>query len=78
MSLLEIALYLLVVIVGTVLVFTKRPINQLFVYTAFGISLTLLFFVLHAPDVALSELAVGTLILPLVVLIALMKTGNKA
>jgi uncharacterized MnhB-related membrane protein len=61
-----------------VLVFTRRPINQLFVYTGFGISLTLLFFALHAPDVALSEIAVGTLILPLVVLVALMKTGNKA
>ncbi len=78
MSLLEIVLYLLVVAVGTVLVFARRPINQLFVYTAFGISLTLLFFVLHAPDVALSELAVGTIILPMVVLIALMKTGNRA
>jgi energy-converting hydrogenase B subunit D len=76
-SLLEVVLYLLVVIVGTVLVFTRRPIDQLFVYTSFGISLTLLFFALHAPDVALSEIAVGTLILPLVVLVALMKTGNK-
>jgi uncharacterized MnhB-related membrane protein len=77
MSLIEIFLYLLVPTVGTVLVFTRRPVNQLFVYTAFGISLSLLFFVLHAPDVALSEIAVGTLILPTVVLIALMKTGNK-
>lgn len=77
MSLLEIVAYAFVVIVGTALVFTRRPIDQLFVYTGFGISLTLLFFVLHAPDVALSELTVGTLILPIVVLVALMKTRDK-
>lgn len=78
MSLLEVVAYALVAAIGTGLVFTRRPIDQLFVYTAFGIALSLLFFVLHAPDVALSEIAVGTLILPLVVLITLMKTGNKA
>lgn len=77
MSLLEIVAYAFVVIVGTALVFTRRPIDQLFVYTGFGISLTLLFFVLHAPDVALSELTAGTLILPIVVLVALMKTRDK-
>jgi uncharacterized MnhB-related membrane protein len=39
--------------------------------------LALLFFVLHAPDVALSEVAVGTLAVPVMVLVALMKTGDK-
>lgn len=76
MSLLEIVAYVLVAIMGTAVVFTKRPVNALIVYAAFGIALTLLFFVLHAPDVAFSELAVGTLALPIMVLVALMKTGN--
>ena len=39
--------------------------------------MALLFFVLHAPDVALSELTVGTLAIPLMVLVTLMKVGDK-
>lgn len=77
MSLLEVALYVLVAFTGTVLVFSKRTINQVFVYSAFGVSMAVLFFVLHAPDVALSELTVGSIILPIMLLVTLMKTGNQ-
>ena len=77
MSLLEIVLYVLVAFFGAAVVFSKRPVNQLFIYTTFGMLLALLFFALHAPDVALSEIAVGTLAVPVMVLVALMKTGNK-
>ena len=77
MSLIEIVLYLLVAIFGAAVVFSKRPVNQLFIYTTFGLVLALLFFVLHAPDVALSEIAVGTLAVPMMVLVTLMKTGDK-
>jgi uncharacterized MnhB-related membrane protein len=77
MSLLEIILYVLVAVVATVVVFSKRPVNQLFIYSMYGGMMALLFFVLHAPDVALSELTVGTLAVPLMVLVTLMKTGDK-
>ena len=77
MSLLEIVAYLFVAFLGAAVVFSKRPINQLLVYTSFGLALTLLFFVLHAPDVALSELTVGTLGVPMLVLVVLMKTADK-
>lgn len=77
MSLLQIILYVLVGFFGAAVVFSKRPVNQLLVYTTFGVMLTLLFFVLHAPDVALSEIAVGTLAVPIMVLVALMKTAGK-
>jgi uncharacterized MnhB-related membrane protein len=76
MSLLEAVAYALVAVMGAAVVFTKRPASALLVYSGFGITLTLLFFVLHAPDVAFSELAVGTLVLPMIVLVALMKTGD--
>ena len=78
MSFLEGALFLLVAVVGTAVVFSRRPINQLFVYSLFGASLTLMFFALQAPDVALSEIAIGTLAVPLMVLVAIMKTGGSA
>ena len=77
MSLLEIVLYVLVAAVATVVVFSKRPVNQLFIYSMYGGMMALLFFVLHAPDVALSELTVGTLAIPLMVLVTLMKVGDK-
>lgn len=77
MSLLEIVLYVLVATVATVVVFSKRPVNQLFIYSMYGGMMALLFFVLHAPDVALSELTVGTLAIPLMVLVTLMKVGDK-
>jgi len=77
MSLLEFVLFLAVAVVGGAVVFSKRPVNQLFIYSMYGGVLTLLFFVLHAPDVALSELTVGTLAVPLMVLVALMKTADK-
>jgi energy-converting hydrogenase B subunit D len=76
-SLIEIVLYLLVAFFGAAVVFSKRPVNQLFIFTTFGMLLALLFFVLHAPDVALSEIAVGTLAVPIMVLVTLMKTGDK-
>lgn len=77
MSLLEIILYVLVGTVATAIVFSKRPVNQLFVYSMYGGIMALLFFVLHAPDVALSEITVGTLAVPLMVLVTMMKTGDK-
>jgi uncharacterized MnhB-related membrane protein len=77
MSLLELLSFVAVAVVGTVVVFSKRPLNQLFVYSMYGGVMTLLFFVLHAPDVALSEIAVGTLAVPIMVLVTLMKTADK-
>lgn len=77
MSLLEIVAYLMVSIVAMGVVFSKRPVNQLFLYSMYGIVMALLFFVLQAPDVALSEITVGTFIIPIIVLITLMKTGDK-
>ncbi len=78
MSLLQAILYLLVAFTGAAVVFNKRPVNQVIVYAAFGLTLSMLFFVLHAPDVALSELAVGTLAIPAIVLVTLMKTSFRA
>lgn len=65
--------FLLVAAGGTAVVLTRNPLNQAMVYSAFGLLLTVLFIVLQAPDVALSELAVGSAAVPLIVLIALVK-----
>lgn len=77
MSLLEILAYAIVAVLGCAVVLTKRPVNQVVVFGLFGAAMALLFFVLQAPDVALSQIAVGTLAIPTLLLVTLMKTSDK-
>jgi uncharacterized MnhB-related membrane protein len=54
-------------------VLVPDPLRQVFVLGVFGLTLTFLFFAFQAPDVALSEIVVSSLALPLIVLAALRK-----
>ena len=56
---------------GTVVVLTREPRKQMIALAVYGMLLTILFMALQAPDVALSELAVGTAALPLMLLVTL-------
>ena len=56
---------------GTGVVLSRDPRRQIFAIAANGAVLSLLFFGLQAPDVALSELAVGTAATPLLFLVTL-------
>ena len=71
MSLLLALLFLLAAAAGVAVVLTRDPRRQIFAIAANGLVLTLLFFALQAPDVALSELAVGTAATPLLFLVTL-------
>jgi uncharacterized MnhB-related membrane protein len=51
----------------------RRIIHAVIAFSALGMFLTLIFFLLQAPDVALSEAAVGAVAVPLVLLISLAK-----
>ncbi|MCI0395518.1 MAG: DUF4040 domain-containing protein [Chloroflexi bacterium] len=51
----------------------RSVVSAVIAFSSVGTFLTLLFFLFHAPDVALSEAAVGTVAVPLVLLIALAK-----
>jgi energy-converting hydrogenase B subunit D len=64
-------LFLLVGATGAGIVFTRDPRRQIFALALNGVALTLLFTALQAPDVALSELAVGSAAVPLLFFIAL-------
>ncbi|GJD35785.1 Na(+)/H(+) antiporter subunit B [Methylobacterium aerolatum] len=72
-------LLLLTAASGTAVVLVRDPSRQIFVLAANGIVLTILFTALQAPDVALSELAVGAVAVPLLFLVALMavRTGHR-
>lgn len=61
---------------GTVVALTPNPERQAVTLSLYGLLLTLLFFVLRAPDVALSQLAVGTVVVPLIVMLAVRKTRH--
>jgi len=64
---------LLVAAAGTAVVLTRDPLDQAIVASFFGLLLGLAFLVLQAPDVALSQIAVGAVALPLMILLALAK-----
>ena len=73
MNALQATILVLVGAGGTTVVVTRDPLRQAMVASFFGILLAILFFVLQAPDVALSEIVVGAVALPLMILLSLAK-----
>jgi energy-converting hydrogenase B subunit D len=62
---------------GTALVFARDPLRQTFVLSLYGFALTILFFAVAAPDVALSEIVVGGIAMPVIILAALRKIAEE-
>jgi energy-converting hydrogenase B subunit D len=63
----------LVAILGTAVVLARDPLRQAMVVGVYGFVLAVLFFVFQAPDVALSQIVVATVGLPVMILLALSK-----
>jgi len=63
--------------VGTAVVLTHDPARQAIGLSAFGLALTLLFLVYQAPDVALSQLAVGMVVVPLMIALTVAKMARR-
>jgi energy-converting hydrogenase B subunit D len=74
---LQLAALILVAITATAVVLTPEALRQALVLGIFGLALTLLFFTFQAPDVALSEIVVSTVGLPLIILLALRKIAEQ-
>jgi energy-converting hydrogenase B subunit D len=73
-----IAIALVLVTLGALGVVTSRdPAQQAITLGLYGVLLTLLFTVLQAPDVALSQLAVGTVVTPLMLMLAVRKVRER-
>jgi energy-converting hydrogenase B subunit D len=66
-----------VAVAGTATALVPDPLRQTFVLGIYGLTLTVLFFALQAPDVALSEIVVSTIGLPLIVIAALRKIREQ-
>ena len=73
MLVMEIFVLLFVGATGTAVVLTRDPRSQVIGISFYGVLLGLMFFIFQAPDVALSQIAVGAVALPLMVMLALAK-----
>ncbi len=73
MLLMQVMILLFVAIAGTAVVLTRDPSCQSVALSFYGLVLALLFFINQAPDVALSQIVVGAVALPLMVMLALAK-----
>jgi uncharacterized MnhB-related membrane protein len=68
---------LLLAISAAGVVGTRDPLKQAIAVSFYGLQLALIFFLHQAPDVALSQIVVGAVALPLMILLALAKIHKE-
>ena len=76
MNTLQITVLVLVAAGATVVVRTRTRVRQVLALSVYGMLLAILFLVFQAPDVALSELTVGAIALPIILLLAIAKVSK--
>jgi uncharacterized MnhB-related membrane protein len=69
----QVVALLLTALAGTLVVLIRQPARQAIMVSAYGLVLAALFFSVQAPDVALSAIAVGSVALPMMILLTLAK-----
>ncbi len=77
MIIMQLVILLFVGIAGTAVVFTRNPLKQVIGLAFFGLLMALMFFIFQAPDVAFSQVVVGAVLLPLMVMLTLIKIKTK-
>jgi energy-converting hydrogenase B subunit D len=55
----------------------REPLRQAIVASMYGLTLGVLFFTFGAPDVALSNIVIGSVALPLIILLAIAKVSGR-
>jgi energy-converting hydrogenase B subunit D len=73
---LQLAALLMVGLAGTTVVLTRDPLRMTILNAVYALTLTILFLVFQAPDVALSMLVVGGIAYPIVVLAAIARVRS--
>lgn len=73
MDVLQVTVLLLVAAGATAVVLIRQQVRQVVVLSVYGVLLAVLFLVFQAPDVTLSELTIGAVALPIVLLLTLAK-----
>ena len=77
MDTLQVTILVLVALGATAVVLTRDPVRQVIVLSVYGILLAVLFLAFQAPDVTLSELTVGAVALPILLLLTLAKVRGR-
>lgn len=77
MTTLQVIALLIVALGGAVVALVTNPLRQTLMLGIYSLALIFLFFVFQAPDVALSEIVVGTVGLPLIILATLRKLAEQ-
>jgi uncharacterized MnhB-related membrane protein len=77
MNTLQVTVLVLVAAGATVVVRTRTRVRQVLALSVYGMLLAILFLVFQAPDVALSELTVGAVALPIILLLAIAKVRKR-
>jgi energy-converting hydrogenase B subunit D len=78
MSVLQAVLLIAIAAGGLAVAATRDPVRQAIVASIFGLELAALFFAFQAPDVALSQIVVGSVALPAMILLAVARTRARA
>lgn len=71
-------LLLLVAVTGLGVVRTRDVTSQVIALSFYGVLMALVFFFFQAPDVALSQITVGAVALPLMVMLAISRMKYRA
>ena len=77
MDALQVTLLVLVAVGAIAVVLIRAPVRQVLALSVYGVLLAVLFLAFQAPDVTLAELAVGTVVLPIVLLLTLAKIRKR-
>ncbi len=77
MILMQALILALVAVSGALVVLTRGPDCQPIGISFFGLVLAVMFLIFQAPDVALSQIVVGAVGLPLMILLALAKIRRQ-
>jgi energy-converting hydrogenase B subunit D len=77
MDALQVTILVLVALGATAVVLTRAPARQVIAASVYGILLAVLFLAFQAPDVTLSELTVGAVALPILLLLTLAKVKGR-
>ena len=77
MGVLQVTALVLVAAMATGVVLTRVPVRQVVALSVYGLLLAVLFLAFQAPDVTLSELTVGAVALPILLMLALAKVRER-
>jgi len=77
MDALQVTILILVAAGATAVVLIRRPVHQVLVLSVYGVLLAVLFLAFQAPDVTVSELTVGAVVLPIILLLTLAKIRKR-